>query len=318
MYCQLGKSFIVGSAETRVAGESRCGCLNDATSAKSWMKHGAFVAVVGTVFFPAVYNASPGGDHPFVVAHTTIANRHRRNSRHRHHPQPRHILFRQPPSHMALPTRYRVLIPSLGHVPPNTRPGLFDSAAAYFSSISWCADHLLRPSHPNGPDPVLFIPQGFNPASNHEDQFIGSTLGANPRALRHMLCLFRPDDSGHLRDPARPVTRISALFAIGEGLSGYQGVMHGGVVCSLMDEILGVVHELNVALGKAPPSQSHVTAALSVNFLRPAPVKGVLCVNAWTETVQGRKVFMGAELTGADGVVLASSRSTWVAVQEKL
>ncbi|RDA94764.1 hypothetical protein CP533_6760 [Ophiocordyceps camponoti-saundersi (nom. inval.)] len=219
---------------------------------------------------------------------------------------------------MALPTRSRILLPSLGLYPPNTAANLFDSAAAHFSSIPWCASQM-RPSRPDGPDPVLFVPQGFNPASDGEDQFFGSTLGKNPRALRHMLCLFRPDDAGHLRDPARPVSRISTLFALGdEGLSGYRGVLHGGIVCSLLDESQGIVHELNAALDKATTSTTYLTAALTVNFLRPAPAQGELCVTAWVESVQGRKILMGAELTGADGSVFATSRSTWVALREKL
>ncbi|PHH77511.1 hypothetical protein CDD80_533 [Ophiocordyceps camponoti-rufipedis] len=206
----------------------------------------------------------------------------------------------------------RILSPALGLLPPDTPPDLFDSAVAHFSSVTWVADRLRRPGG------VLFIPQGFNPGSPLGDQFIGDTLGRNPRALRHMLCLFYPTD-GQLTNGAHPIDRIETFFSVGVGLSGYEGVMHGGVICSLLDESLGIVHELNAALGKQHPAgRSHMTASLSVDFRRPVPVPADVCVEAWVEGVEDRKAFMRAEMKGADGVVLASARSTWVTLKEKL
>ncbi|KAF4589177.1 thioesterase family protein [Ophiocordyceps camponoti-floridani] len=206
----------------------------------------------------------------------------------------------------------RIVSPALGLIPSDTPPDLFDSAVAHFSSIAWVAGRLRRPGG------ILFIPQSFNPLSPRGDQFIGDTLGRNPRGLRHMLGLFFPAD-GQLTDGTHPVHRIETFCSVGVGLSGYEDVMHGGMVCSLLDESFGIVHELNTVLGKQPPAgRNHMTASLSVDFRRPVPVPTDVWVSAWIEGVEDRKAFMRAEMKGADGVVLASARSTWIALKEKL
>lgn len=208
----------------------------------------------------------------------------------------------------------RVLSPPLGLIPPDTPPNLFSAAVEHFTSVPWCADLLL-----SDPPAISFIPQCFNPASPRHDQFVGATL-ATPRALRHMLCFFRPDDAGHLRDTARPVARVSALFALGEGLCGYEALLHGGMTTTMVDETLGVVNELNTALGKTGGlyAASSVTASLNMRFLRPIPAEGEVCVTAWVEGVEGRKTLMKAEVTGPGGEKMAVAESVWVAVKPKI
>ncbi|KJZ72290.1 hypothetical protein HIM_08331 [Hirsutella minnesotensis 3608] len=229
---------------------------------------------------------------------------------------------------LALTPLNRVLCPPLNLVPPNTPPHLFDAAVAHFTSIPWCAtllgvsasSSLQESSRVCDGAAIPFIPQCFNPLSDRHDQLVGVTLGQNPHALRHMLCFFRPDDENHLTDPERPIARVSALFALGDGLSGYEGVLHGGMAATLMDETFGAINELNTALSKAGPlySASSVTASLDISFRRPIPDQGNICITAWVESITGRKTVMSCELTGADGKVLTSAKSTWIALKSKM
>ncbi|EQK97646.1 thioesterase family protein [Ophiocordyceps sinensis CO18] len=233
----------------------------------------------------------------------------------------------------------RVLCPALHLNPPNNPLHLFDSAVNHFTSIPWCAELLqsgpyaasrlsvhndsIAASKGKGsarPPAISFIPQSSNPASERHDQFVGATLAKAPRALRHALYLFRPDDAEHLRDPCRPIARVAALFSIGEGLCGYEGVLHGGMAATMMDETLGSINELNKALAKADTlyDASSVTAALNITFRRPIPVQGEVCVTAWVEGIRGRKTNMKCELTGPDGEVLALATSIWVALKSKI
>lgn len=228
----------------------------------------------------------------------------------------------------------RVICPALNLLPPDTPPHLFDSAVQHFRSIPWCADllcngppaasrrdHARQLAAEGSESPVIpFIPQSFNPVSPRHDQFVGSTLANAPRALRHMLCFFRPDDAHHLRDPARPIVRVSALFSFGDGLSGYEGLLHGGMTATMMDETLGTINELNKALAKANAlyDASSVTASLSIAFRRPVRVPGEVCITAWVEDIQGRKTNMKCELTGPDDELLASATSTWVALRPRM
>ena len=97
--------------------------------------------------------------------------------------------------------------------------------------------------------------------------------------------------------------------------------MHGGLTATILDESLGVVNELNTALGKEGSlfSASSVTASLSVKFLAPvATAEKAICVTSWVEGMQGRKTIMKAEVTNGKGEKLAVAESVWVAVKPRL
>ncbi|KYK59064.1 thioesterase family protein [Drechmeria coniospora] len=243
--------------------------------------------------------------------------------------------MRQKPPSIALSPLNRVLSPSLGLIPDNTPPRLFADALSHFSAIPWCAERLgtkssSSPSAASSSDSsslpggscavITFIPQCFNPASPKHDQFVGATLAHAPRGLKQMLCYFRPQDAEHLHDPSRPITCISSLWALDEGLSGYEGILHGGMTTTMVDETLGVIHEINTALGKSGSlfAASSVTASLSIKFLRPIPVEGAVCVTASVEAMEGRKTRLKAEVVGATGETLAVAESVWIAVRAKV
>ncbi|RFU78503.1 hypothetical protein TARUN_3750 [Trichoderma arundinaceum] len=207
----------------------------------------------------------------------------------------------------------RVLSPPLGLIPANTPPGLYSSAIAHFSSIPWCACLI------QAPNAIPFIPQCFNPQSSAHDQLVGATL-ATPRGLQHMLCFFHPEDEEHLHDPARPIMHVSSLFAVGEGLSGYEGVLHGGMIMTMVDESMGVLHEINMALGKVGSvfGAASVTAGLEIKFLKPGPINEAVLVNAWVDSVEGRKTRIKCEVRDGRGIELAKCSSTWVSVKPKM
>lgn len=232
---------------------------------------------------------------------------------------------------------HRVLSPSLSLNPPNTPLHLFSSAMSYFSNFDWCS-RLIYDSSPVASCSLLpgygqaipFIPQCFNPASPRHDQFIGSCLSRNnktigsyndtksPPPLRHMLSLFRPSDPSHLDDPLRHISRVASLFALGESTSGYQGVLHGGLTATLLDESLSIVHEINTALGKMGYvfAAINVTASLNISFMAPiATTESIVCVTAWIEEIQGRNTIMKAELTNSAGDKLVEAESVFIAVQ---
>ncbi|KAG6067724.1 hypothetical protein E4U32_003106 [Claviceps aff. humidiphila group G2b] len=215
----------------------------------------------------------------------------------------------------------RVLSPPLNLYPPNTPPDLFASALNHFTSIPWCAA-LLSPSSKfsssDSPGPIItFIPQCFNPLSPKHDQFVGATLASHPRGLNHMLSFFR---ASQLHDPTKSIQRVDTLFSLGDGLSGYEGLLHGGMTATMMDEAMGTVNEINTALGKEGLvyQRSSVTAGMEVQFLRPVRVPGVVCVAAWREGGEGRKTRMRCEVRDGEGEVLVRGRSTWVAMKESL
>ncbi|KAL6904025.1 hypothetical protein GGI43DRAFT_399474 [Trichoderma evansii] len=240
-----------------------------------------------------------------------------------------------PKYRVALSPLHRVLSPPLGLIPPNSPPQLFQSAMTFFSSLPWCSRLMYEASPTAGLLPgygqaIGCVPQCFNPASARHDQFFGNTLGRTYREvaangakappIRHMLSLFRPSDSSHIHDLSRPILRVATLFALGGGTSGYEDILHGGLTAALLDESLGVVNELNTALGKTgdPFAAVSVTASLNINYLAAIPVTEVaVCVTAWVESINCRETMMRGEVTNSKGEKLATAKSVWVAVEAK-
>ncbi|WP_052200142.1 PaaI family thioesterase [Terriglobus sp. TAA 43] len=73
---------------------------------------------------------------------------------------------------------------------------------------------------------------------------------------------------------------------------GWNGILHGGITFTLMDEALGwCLHFEGIQA---------VTAKVETRFLRPVPTDAVLCVRAWVTQDRGRVVYASAEVTSGD------------------
>ncbi len=66
---------------------------------------------------------------------------------------------------------------------------------------------------------------------------------------------------------------------------GYKGVLHGGIICTLLDEVMA-----RAALDQGKPA---VTARLEVRYVRPASTAGTLTARA--RLVEERKKLIKAE-----------------------
>ncbi|KAJ2979129.1 hypothetical protein NQ176_g3436 [Zarea fungicola] len=235
----------------------------------------------------------------------------------------------------------RILCPSLGFYPPNSNLDRFTSAVGYFNKIPWCFRLMNEPSPTRGLIPgsgraLAFLPHCFNPASAQHEQFIGEVLsrgrcvsvtangkqgscnanGAQP-PLRHMLSLFRPSTPGQVEDPTKPILRVASLIAFGSGTSGFEGIVHGGLIATILDESLSIVSELNSALGKSGSAFNtvHVTASLNIQYLAPLPVtEDAVCVIASMDKLDGRRAIMKGEMVDSKGNTLARVDSVWAGV----
>lgn len=243
---------------------------------------------------------------------------------------------------VALSPLHRILCPSLNLYPPSSRLDRFKSAVEYFEGIPWCLQLINEFSPTGGPIPgcgqaATFLPHCVNPASSRHEQFLGETLshshadisnnneqttheasGKLP-PLRHMLSLFRPSDPDHVEDPTRPIFRAATLVAFGAGTSGFEGIIHGGLISTILDESLSIVNELNSALGKSGSAFASVsvTASLNVQFLAPVRVtEEAVCVTTWIDKFEGRRTIMRGEMVDSAGNRLATVDSVWAAVPE--
>lgn len=91
---------------------------------------------------------------------------------------------------------------------------------------------------------------------------------------------------------------------------GFDGTLHGGVVTALLDD----------AMWYAAYSAGlfTMTAEITVRFRRPVPVEAPLVVEGRLRARRGRLAELEAELTAADGTVLARAEGKFLAVPDEV
>ena len=94
---------------------------------------------------------------------------------------------------------------------------------------------------------------------------------------------------------------------------GYPGVVHGGIVASLVDEALGRVH-----MGPPNDPRFMFTAKLTVNYRKPVPTEKPIRVVAHPVKSKRRSATSVAEIYGPEGELLADADAVLVNVPEQM
>jgi len=90
---------------------------------------------------------------------------------------------------------------------------------------------------------------------------------------------------------------------------GYTGILHGGLISTLLDEVMG---RWLFAKGILAP-----TAQLEVRFKKPVPVEQPLTVTGWLVSEKGRVIEMAAQAAFADGTVAAEAKGVFIKVKAR-
>jgi len=88
-------------------------------------------------------------------------------------------------------------------------------------------------------------------------------------------------------------TVVVAVVQLGRGVDGHPGVVHGGILALLMDDVLGFGYE---ALGDVPMA---VTANLNINYLQAVPAGARVLVQAQLQQREGRKLYWKVRVVSA-------------------
>lgn len=85
---------------------------------------------------------------------------------------------------------------------------------------------------------------------------------------------------------------VVAVVKLGHALDGHSGVVHGGILALLIDDVLGFGYEaLDDSISLA------VTANLSINYTTPVPAGSLLWISAQLVSRQGRKLHWKIQVT---------------------
>lgn len=97
--------------------------------------------------------------------------------------------------------------------------------------------------------------------------------------------------------------RVRGTAAVDAPYAGPPGMVHGGIIALIFDEVLGSV---NVCHGLGA-----FTGTLNVRYERPTPLRGELELEGWIDRVEGRKVFTHGTIRH-DGEVTARAEGIFI------
>jgi uncharacterized protein (TIGR00369 family) len=98
--------------------------------------------------------------------------------------------------------------------------------------------------------------------------------------------------------------RIVGRFRLGPDFQGAHGFIHGGVIATVLDEVMSKVSRLS--------DVRTVTAELTVEYLKPVPVDEEVHVEGFEVRREGRQLYHQGEIRDAAGVLLARGRGRFV------
>jgi acyl-coenzyme A thioesterase PaaI-like protein len=112
----------------------------------------------------------------------------------------------------------------------------------------------------------------------------------------------------HLRIAAGEGVSVTAAFEVTAAHQGGPGLIHGGLLSTAFDEVMGSVSWLL----RVPA----VTGRLETDFLKPVPVGRIVHLRAWCVGRAGRKLYQRAEarLERPDGPLVAKAAALFVEV----
>ena len=118
--------------------------------------------------------------------------------------------------------------------------------------------------------------------------------GANARGMQ---LTFEQDDNAQ---------RIRGNFKLGAEYQGGPGFIHGGIIATVLDEVMGKVNRFRGVRA--------VTAELNVEYLKPVKVDEDLIVEGHEVEKSGRNVILAGEIRNQSGQVLARGRGRFVII----
>ncbi|KAG8936668.1 hypothetical protein FRC02_000126 [Tulasnella sp. 418] len=96
------------------------------------------------------------------------------------------------------------------------------------------------------------------------------------------------------------------IVHLGRSLCGHDGIIHGGLLATLLDETLARNAFFNL------PSKIGVTASLLVNYRAPTKADQFIVIRTKLENLKGRKAVVSGRIENLDGTLLVEAKGTFV------
>ncbi|KAJ5090477.1 hypothetical protein N7532_009161 [Penicillium argentinense] len=150
------------------------------------------------------------------------------------------------------------------------------------------------------------------------DMFFNKTINTYDTVPRVLAFMRKPDS---LQSPVHDDEDIDPLQRLGEphfvafcqlesGVNGYINTAHGGLLASLLDEILGLCAE-TYRIFASDEQAPLLTADLQVSYRSPVPTPSVIMIKSWMRRKEGRKWFLEARILDENGLLKAEAKSLY-------
>ena len=106
---------------------------------------------------------------------------------------------------------------------------------------------------------------------------------------------------------------VTANYTVGEQHQGYPGIVHGGIVAAMLDEVTGRAH-----MGPTSNPRFMFTARLDVRYRKPVPVGKPLRLVGKAGNGKSRMATAKGFLYGPGGELLAEAEAILVNVPETM
>lgn len=177
--------------------------------------------------------------------------------------------------------------------------------AEYFKSIPWCAALINDPKYVASPTVTR------KPKTTGEDSFFAKTLKTEDTIIRLLTINSVADPS---LDP--PIQEVFVFFEVGSGVNGYPDTCHGGFVATMLDEVMGIVLNVNQDYENSKTGRNdninHMTGYLNTSYLAPVRTPGIILATAKVKKQEGRKLWVDGTLENNERKVLARSESLYI------
>ena len=108
--------------------------------------------------------------------------------------------------------------------------------------------------------------------------------------------------------------RCRAVFTPPKKFQGWQGILHGGIISTLLDEAFA--HAAGGA-ERGIEGYGAVTAEITVRFKKPVPIGKPICLEGRVLAVKGRVIKCASALRDAGGRELASATGKLITLKKK-
>ena len=117
----------------------------------------------------------------------------------------------------------------------------------------------------------------------------------------------------HLRFYQTGEGEVTVETSVPNHFQGYPGIVHGGIVASLVDEALGRVH-----MGAPDNPRFMFTAKMSVNYRKPVPTEKPIRIVAHAQKNKQRSATSVCAIYSSEGDVLVEAEAVLVNVPEEM